>query len=97
MAINSASTRLYATSGSTESKVYAYSINSSTGVLTQIDSDSSDSFPCDVALNDDNTYVYVANQNGNSITTYSINSSTGALTAVGSYATGSYPVRLIVH
>ena len=97
MAINSASTRLYATSGGKESRVYAYNITSGTGVLTQIDSYSSDSFPCDVALNDDNTYLYVANEDANTVTTYSINSGTGALTSVGSYATGSYPVRLIVH
>ena len=40
-------------------------------------------------------YLYVANQNANTVSAYAISASTGALTAIASYATGVGPRSLV--
>ena len=84
-------TYLYATN-SNGSNLSAYSLNPSSGRLTQISGSpvASGEQPIASAMSPDSKYLYVSNYQGNSIWAYSINSSSGVLTHIASYTvTGS--------
>ena len=83
--------------------ISAYSMNPSTGLLTQI-SDSpfaTGDGPNSIAINPAGSFAYVVSNQGfsNIISAYSINSSTGALTPVSGspFGAGDFPVSIAIN
>ena len=74
------------------SNVSAYSINTTTGMLTEIDADAvtvgvqkigTGASPFDIKIDPSGRFVYVTNFGATDVSSYSINSATGALTSLG--------------
>jgi len=87
----------------TDGTVSAYTINSSTGALTEITGSpfaagGAGALSFSVAVDPTGKFVYVANENSADVSAYTINSSTGALTEItGSpFASGTYPYSVTV-
>ena len=82
-----------------DNTISAYSINASTGALTQITGSpfAAGSNPASVAVSPSGAFVYVANQGGG-VSAYSINASTGALTQTSGspFAAGSASISVTV-
>ena len=81
--------------------VSAYSIDASTGALTQLTGSpfAAGTYPVFVTVNPAGTFAYAANQYGNTVSAYSIDATTGALTPVAGspFATGDSPVSVTVN
>jgi 6-phosphogluconolactonase (cycloisomerase 2 family) len=81
----------YVANGNTNN-VAAYTIDASTGALTEIGSPvAAETNPFSVAVDPSGRFLYVANNGSYNISGFAINSSTGALTALGSspFSTGT--------
>lgn len=78
--------------------VASYSINQTSGALTQIGiyPTSSGGFPTAVTADPYGKFVYVLNQTTNNISAYLVNQSTGALSAIGTYATGAGGYGIVI-
>lgn len=78
--------------------VSAFSINQTTGALSQISgSPYAVAGPQGIAIDPTGSIAFIVSQSNAKVNTYTINSSTGALTSVGSYGTGSSPMSVAVH
>jgi 6-phosphogluconolactonase (cycloisomerase 2 family) len=67
------------------SSVCAYTINASSGTLTQVGGSpfaTGSSLPYDIGIDATGKFLYVANYGNANVSGYTINSSTGALSAV---------------
>jgi 6-phosphogluconolactonase (cycloisomerase 2 family) len=87
---------LYVTSVN-ESKIYQYSINQTTGVLTPIGTPiATGSGPYSIQMDGLKKFIFVANQNANTVSGYVINAVDGTLSSTGAaIATESVPFTLI--
>jgi DNA-binding beta-propeller fold protein YncE len=91
---------------SASGNVTGFTINSTTGALTAIDSSlgnpiTTGSFPVSVAVDPKGKFVYVANNGSNNVSGYTINSTTGALTEItglnaSPFTAGSQPTSVAV-
>ena len=76
--------------------IVAYSINSTNGMLTQVQQQPTDAFPRNFAIDPTGGYCIVAAQNGNTIRLYSIDQQTGKLTYTNQIITAvSAPVCIL--
>ena len=76
--------------------VSAFTIDGTTGALTNAGRTAAGSAPLDVSVDPSGKFAYVVNFDG--VLGYAINSATGALTGVGpAVAAGSVPVSIAVH
>ncbi|MGO9830929.1 MAG: beta-propeller fold lactonase family protein [Myxococcaceae bacterium] len=85
--------------GTNTGTVSAYTINSTTGVLTPVGAAvAAGAAPTSVAVDPSGKFVYVTNSGtaSNNVSAYSINASTGALTSLGTTAAGSTPISVTV-
>ena len=84
----------------TSNDIGAFSIDSSSGVLTPVAGspfDAAGTAPASVVVDPNRRYLYVANNGSNTVAVFSIDAATGTLTAVGTpAATGSGPVAIYV-
>jgi YVTN family beta-propeller protein len=85
--------------------VSAYTINASTGVLTEIDQNgatagtavAAGSHPFSISIDPSGKFAYVANLDSDTVSAYTINATTGALTSVGAdVAAGDGPFIVTV-
>ena len=83
----------------TSNNVSAYSINATTGALTQVTGSPfpAGSTPSSVTVNPAGTFAYVTNQNSSNVSAYSINATTGALTQVAGspFTAGTNPYSVV--
>ncbi len=72
--------------GATSNTISAYTINATTGQLTQVSGSpwATGELPQSITIDPSGKFVYVANQTSNNISAYTINGDTGALTPVPS-------------
>lgn len=101
MAVHPSGQFLFATIGAssttTNGLVYVYSLNSSTGVASQVSSANTEIAPLSIALDPPGRFAYVANYNSNSVSVYTFDQATGTLTEVGTpVAVGTQPKSLDV-
>jgi 6-phosphogluconolactonase (cycloisomerase 2 family) len=76
---------------STDTHIYAYGINSSTGALTLVSSPTTIQSPFDLAISPTGSYVYAMEQDAatgadTAIEGFTLNSSTGALASLGTFS-----------
>jgi 6-phosphogluconolactonase len=76
--------------------VSGYTIDPSTGALTDIGNFRAGLLPISVAVDPSGTLAYVVNNGSNSVSGYTINQSTGVLKAIGSFPTGSGPFSVAI-
>ena len=80
--------------------LHVFSVNSSTGVLSEVPGSpfAVGSSPCCIAVDPTGRFVYIANSNSNDINAFSVSASTGTLTALpGSPSlTGNNPGRWLL-
>jgi len=62
--------------------IYAYSVNSSTGALTYVNTVPAGEGAISLSIDPGDKFVYVSNYNDDTVSAYSINSTTGALTEI---------------
>ncbi len=78
-----------------DNTISAYSIDSTTGALSEIESPvSTGTYPTAITIariDDTTQYAYVSNIGSSNISAYSIDSTTGELSLVGTYNTNNYP------
>jgi 6-phosphogluconolactonase (cycloisomerase 2 family) len=90
----------YCDSSCARGTVSAYTINSSTGVLTAVAGSpfAAGNGPRSVTVDPSGQFAYVANSEANTVSAYTINSSTGALSAVAGspFAAGGFPLSATV-
>jgi hypothetical protein len=76
--------------------IVVYTINSTNGIFTQVQQQTTDAFPRNFAIDPTGGYCIVAAQNGNTIRLYSINQQTGKLTYTNQVITAvSAPVCIL--
>ena len=88
----------YANVGNNPGTLLAYSIDATTGALTQIGSVPAGDTPFGMAVDPSGRFLYAANRNSNNVSAYSIDPRTGALTPVPGqpFAAGSVPNSVTV-
>ncbi|MFJ1269847.1 lactonase family protein [Legionella lytica] len=81
-----------------DTAIWIYSVNPTTGALTDVTPGIPDTGASSIALTPDDKFAYVTNFNQNTVNADSVNSTTGALSTLpnGSYATGNGPTAVIV-
>lgn len=83
-------------------KIWAYTINAATGVLSAVAGSpfAIDNEPLSITIDPSGKAAYVlsrgSNGRGNWIVAYTLNTATGALTQIGSYPTGDNPLALVI-
>ena len=98
VAVNPNGQFAYATDGSSSGNVLVFSINQTTGALTQVGSPvSAGSNPEGVAVSPSGNFLYVTNYVGNSVSAFSIGGGGSTLTSLGAaVAAGSTPQGIAV-
>ena len=100
MAIHPNGQYLYTTNDSTLNNVAVFSINQTTGALTQVGSPvTASANPRGVAVGPGGNYLYVTSYVGNSVEGFSIGAGGGSLTSLGASngtGNGSLPVGIAV-
>ena len=77
--------------------VSMYTINATTGSLTQIGAIAAGTSPSSIAIHPSGKFVYVTNSGSNDVSMYTINATTGSLTQIGAIAAGMSPGTIVIH
>lgn len=77
-------------------KLHSYSINSSTGALTEMDSKATENYPQQALFFPDGQYALVINKFSKCVSTFLVEESTGLLKSVSSASTGDAPQDIVI-